>query len=672
MNIRSLCLPALMIWTLPGSARAAITTVVESGLAGAEVPAIIESSFGEDVLTFSDRAHQHNGAAFDSGTGLPNVNGGSIVPLPAYLTGSSYVRFANDVRDNTGYSATVTADVPTIFYLLIDNRLNGPAAAAKTNTTDPVLGGSLQWVIDGGWQRVNTGISPNGQGDYTAVDEAGNGTGAGMGLNQFYSVWKFPAVTTQVVVRNNGFGTQNNIALVGAVATTPGEPIVSFVPQPSIVSPGDAGALLTWIIDPAATSASIDQGIGNILPLTDANGSGSLTVTPAVDTTYTLSVTSPGGSETAPATVQVRALGSFQVSDNFINPGETVTLSWRVRADAAVSLSGFGDMDAQTDANGFGTFDVQPAASTVYTLTAVASGRTEEASIRVVTTPPGQTYAVIDIGATGGLPEPGAVSGTEIGAGPHNTNATSLPPVPLISDTGDEFTIGIENLDPFGNFIGALDWRDRGTAPAVPLAFLAEDFVKNNAGMIRVALGSLPAGTYNVISYHLDPDNSQCADIRILVTDANGIAADTTVRGDASFPAPPQSGGLNTGVVDSKGARFSITSNGVDDVMIYFDGTAATDTEVPLDALWLTQAPAAPAGLEVVNVTTTVAAGSSNVDIEFTSIPGRTYRVRASQDLTNWTDLTSSLPASAGATTTFTDVAIPPAIRRRFYQIIQN
>ncbi len=222
--------------------QAGIISVIETNLDG-DTPAIYEPAgpgaagvtFGEDVLTFSDRDHQHNGAAFDDAGTLSTPTGANIVPLPGYLVGGEYVRFANDARDNADYSATVIADAPMTWYLLVDNRLNGPAGDnSSPNTTDPDLGGTLQWVIDGNWQRVTTGISPNGQADYTGVDEGGNGVGAGQELNQFYSVYKFPLDINVVTVFSNGFGGNNMISLVA-------------VPEPSgilLVSMGLLGLLI--------------------------------------------------------------------------------------------------------------------------------------------------------------------------------------------------------------------------------------------------------------------------------------------------------------------------------------------------------------------------------------------------------------------------------------------
>jgi hypothetical protein len=171
MNIQSTpLLAALSSLILP--AAASITSVSETNLGG-DAAAVIATGFGEDALTFSDRTHQHNGAAFEAD--LLNTAGTTIIDLPDYLVGNDYVSFANNARDNVNYEATIQTDVVSEFYLLVDNRINGPAGNnSSPNTSDPDLGGTLQWVIDGGWERVNTGISPNGQGDYTGVDEGGD------------------------------------------------------------------------------------------------------------------------------------------------------------------------------------------------------------------------------------------------------------------------------------------------------------------------------------------------------------------------------------------------------------------------------------------------------------------------------------------------------------------
>lgn len=189
------------------------------------------SLFGEDVDVFTDRDHEHNGAAFDSTTNLLSTTGTVIVPLPTYLVGNEYVTFANDGRDNNPYSFQINTDVESIFYLLIDNRNNGTLGnTSSPNTTDPDLGGPLTWVVADGWTRVNTGISPNGQADYTGIDESGDGVGPGVSLQQFYAIYSLTG--TSVTIKENGIAGGNNYSVV-----------IAPVPEPSVALLVGLGAL---------------------------------------------------------------------------------------------------------------------------------------------------------------------------------------------------------------------------------------------------------------------------------------------------------------------------------------------------------------------------------------------------------------------------------------------
>ena len=123
--MRYIALAILIFAVTAVTAHAGVISLIETNLSGDTI-GIISTGFGEDALTFSDRTHQHNGAAFD-GAGLLSTSGTNVVPLPEYLVGSEYVRFANNARENAGYSATAIASEPVEWYLLVDNRLNGPA-----------------------------------------------------------------------------------------------------------------------------------------------------------------------------------------------------------------------------------------------------------------------------------------------------------------------------------------------------------------------------------------------------------------------------------------------------------------------------------------------------------------------------------------------------------------
>jgi hypothetical protein len=646
-----------------------IIKVTETGIGG-DAPAIISSDFGEESLSFSDRTHQHNGAAFDPATGSLSTSGLAVIGLPEYLLGGNYIRFANNARENNPYSALVEADGPTAWYLLVDNRLDGFAGnTSSPNSTDPAIGGSLQWIMDDGWQRVNTGISPNGQADYTGVDEGGNAVGAGFGLNQFYSVYTLSGVTA--LIRGQGIGGSNMLSLVAGASLDRDVPIRSFN-APPLVSSGDS-AELRWAIHPDASLATITPGVGSVLPATDENGAGTVVVNPAVSTVYTLTVESPEGNETKDARITVRLIESFEFNPKTLSSsGDPVTLSWQVRPDAQATITGVGPVDGFTDANGLGSMVVTPAQSTAYTLSVVANdaaGETETGNqaLSVAVIPAGTNFALLDIGATGGRPEPGALGASQVGAAANGQNGLNLPPTSLTSETGVSFTIAIDNISPEGVAVGRLDWRDRGDGPGTPETLLIEDLVKNNEGMVRVSLAGLPAGDYEVVSYHFDPTYAQCESIAVLVSDANGIAVDTGLRGSAFVEPPVPVAQLSGDFLADHVNIFAFRSDGINEVSLYFDGRDAVDREVPLDALRILQG--GENRIEVVSIRYML--GGGEVSLDFTSRPGANYLIEASDDLIFWEELDDAFP-SEGEQTTFTDFGLPAGQQRRFYRITEN
>ena len=428
---------------------AMILEISEEGIGG-DAPAIIEQEFNEESLTFSDRTHQHNGAAFDNEGNL-STNGTQIIDLPNYLVGGDYIRFANNARDNNPYSAFVEADGITTWYLLVDNRLDGAAGNKNSpNNTDPVLGGTLQWIIDDGWQRVNTNISPNGQADYTGVDEGGDGFGPGQGLNQFYSVYSL--TSDSVTVNGQGIGGSNMISLVtqgkmitvnsikegglpivedngagpdsyaisigyfnadedgsinvrigkgipneqgsrteldGLVIIPPADseiPIQQFTATDEKIAPGQS-VTLKWIISPESTFANISPGNIDILAKTGADGKGSIELNPKLETEYTLTVNTPEEEgATDSVVVDVALIGYFTAEPPVIDSGEDTTLSWLVREDAAISIP---PINWVVPPDPEGTVSVSPEITTKYILTASAGGKSESAEVLInVLAPP--------------------------------------------------------------------------------------------------------------------------------------------------------------------------------------------------------------------------------------------------------------------------------------------
>jgi hypothetical protein len=272
-----------------------------------------------------------------------------------------------------------------------------------------------------------------------------------------------------------------------------------------------------------------------------------------------------------------------------------------VRPDATVAIDGTGEVTARTGPDGRGSFPVQPSTTRNYTIRATAEGLTTTATTGVFVRSPGTPFALIDIGGTNGRPEPGSVSGRETGGASSGTDNSDLPETVLLSDTGELFSLAMDAFGPDGLPQGGLDWRDRGDPSGQPLNLMIEDFVKNSAGLIRLVFGGLPAGGYDVTSYHLDSQSSQSERIKVYVTDATGTRVDTGVTGSAAFPGhpsnsgAPQIAGLTTELDEAHTAKFRIVSNGTSEVIVYFECPPDNiDRELPLNGLRLTKVPPAP------------------------------------------------------------------------------
>jgi hypothetical protein len=195
---------------------------------------------------------------------------------------------------------------------------------------------------------------------------------------------------------------------------------------------------------------------------------------------------------------------------------------------------------------------------------------------------------LLDISPVTGRVDPGALA---VGTAANGANGTNLPATQFTSGKGFQFSIAIDNLDRAGSPVGGIDWRDRGDGYAADAPYnqtlvkIGEEFIKNNAGIIRVTLSGLPAGRYELTSFHLDVENTQCENIAILVDTGNGTGyLDKGVSGNANVLTGGIDG-LSTAVMVAQGRTFQFLADGLHDVLVVFDGSAAADTEVPLNGL---------------------------------------------------------------------------------------
>lgn len=157
-------------------------------------------------------------------------------------------------------------------------------------------------------------------------------------------------------------------------------PTVSISASPETIQAGESSTL-SWSSSNAET-AIIDQGIGDV-PV-----NGSITVSPAQTTIYTITATGPGGTSTDSVTVTVihpLPAVSISASPDTIQVGESATLSWASsNADSATINNGIGSVPVD------GSITVSPAETTTYTITVNGPGgtATDSATVTVIHPPP--------------------------------------------------------------------------------------------------------------------------------------------------------------------------------------------------------------------------------------------------------------------------------------------
>ena len=158
-------------------------------------------------------------------------------------------------------------------------------------------------------------------------------------------------------------------------------PTATLAASPTTIMEGQT-ATLSWTTT-NATSASIDNGVGAVQPVS----AGSVTVTPSTTTTYTLTATGSGGTATAQATITVQVgppTATLTASPTSITSGQTATLTWTTtNATSATIDNGIG---AVTPVSG-GSVTVGPSKTTTYTLTATGADGSVTAHATVTVQP---------------------------------------------------------------------------------------------------------------------------------------------------------------------------------------------------------------------------------------------------------------------------------------------
>ena len=235
----------------------------------------------------------------------------------------------------------------------------------------------LCWNVVGATTTTVQGVGFNGQ---EVVDASACRQITGTG-------WK-----TEFFVR----GTSSGGTTTRSIMFTRPSPVVhcpvaeNLVASQEYINAGDS-TTLTWIVD-AANEASIDNGVGPVHmsaePYNPPRATGTVTVSPAVTTTYKLTVEQECDTGyffknhtvyVTPAPTASAAVTSFTATPDDINWGDSSTLSWTTTNATSVTISG---VAGSQPANG--SINVSPTVDTTYVLTATGPGGTATSSVTVL------------------------------------------------------------------------------------------------------------------------------------------------------------------------------------------------------------------------------------------------------------------------------------------------
>jgi Divergent InlB B-repeat domain len=173
--------------------------------------------------------------------------------------------------------------------------------------------------------------------------------------------------------------------LPGNSTTYPGGqtpiPTDTLTASPTSITAGRS-SILTW----SSTNATSCSGSGG-WSVQATNGASS--VSPSVNTTYTLACTGAGGSATASASVTVTTASTptptvtLTATPTLITVGQSSTITWSSTNATSCSASGTNWSGTQTVS---GSLTVSPTANSAYTLTCAGSGGSASASASITVT----------------------------------------------------------------------------------------------------------------------------------------------------------------------------------------------------------------------------------------------------------------------------------------------
>ncbi len=330
--------------------------------------------------------------------------------------------------DGTG-SVNVSPATTTTYTLTVTDANNATATVTVNASPSATLTASPT-AITAGQSATLTVASTNAA---SAVINPGNlsvtldSMGAG-------SVNVSPATTTTytltVTDANNATDTDT------ATVTVTDAPSATLTASPTAITAGQSATLT--VASTNAASAVINPG--NLSVTLDSMGAGSVNVSPATTTTYTLTVTDANNAtDTATVTVTDAPSATLTASPTAITAGQSATLTV-ASTNAASAVINPGNLSVTLDSMGAGSVNVSPATTTTYTLTVTDANNATDTATVTVTDAPSATLTASPTAITAGQSATLTVAST-------NAQSAVINPGNL-SVTLDSMGAGSVNVSP--------------------------------------------------------------------------------------------------------------------------------------------------------------------------------------------------------------------------------
>lgn len=163
---------------------------------------------------------------------------------------------------------------------------------------------------------------------------------------------------------------------------------------------------------------------------------------------------------------------------------------------------------------------------------------------------------------------------------------------------------------------------------------------------------------------HLAITYDAATDTKTLWVNGDPAAVDTTRAAPTQY-TPNYSTSLHIGAGDDNGQGFPFDGQ-IDDVALYKKALSQSEIQSIMANGPGTAPPVTGPNFSITSLTRSPAAGQ--VTLTWDSVAASVYRVQRSNDLANWDSLTPDVTA-AGASSSFTDTALPANASRIFYRV---